>query len=146
LVKYALSPSETKPPETCCLPNEMRPCTSNSGTSLAAPRWNAPDRSKRSDCEREPRLSLAAKRALSSWLRLSADLSVSAGAVCAGVCAGAGAGLDCTAAGAAAPSEVVRAFCTARAVAPSRRAPRTARRNGREIAIDTGIGSLAGWV
>jgi hypothetical protein len=91
-------------------------------------------------------LSLAANFALCSAFKLKAERSVSAGAESAGVCAGTGAASDWTAAGVASLSEASRAFCTASTVAPSRTTPRSARRNGREIAIATGIGSPAGRV
>ena len=95
--------------------------------------------------ERARNVSFAAKRPLLTSLRSKAALSVSAGALVE-LCAGAGAASALIAAGAASLLVVSRAFWTARTVAPSSTAPRTARRNGREIAIALGIGSLRQWV
>ena len=83
---------------------------------------------------------VAEKRPLLTSLRSKADLSVSAGAVVE-LCPGAGAASALMAAGEASPFAVSREFWTAKTVAPSKTAPRTARRNGREIAIAVGIGS-----
>ena len=53
---------------------------------------------------------------------------------------------DCACVGAESPLEALRAFCTAKKVAPSRTTPIRARRKGRETAIGRHIGSPPGVV
>jgi hypothetical protein len=86
----------------------------------------------------------ASKRPESTSPRSKAERSVASGPATSVVFPVDGAGSVWSAAGAASVS--VRALWTASTVTPSRRAPRTARRKGREIAIATHIGSRQRWV
>ena len=91
----------------------------------------------RSPCELKD--SSPSKLALSrsSFVKAASSccLGVSCGAASAGCCCA------CASTGAGSSLDALRAFCTAKKVAPSRTTPIKARRRGRETAIGRHIGS-----